>query len=262
MSYYELIKKRINVFLYLFVCLQFIVWTATEKHTPDIGILDDVPTHNQASIAALGDEQFYFRYLALNLQNSGDSFGRFTALKNYDYAKLGKWLHLLDEMDYKSNFVPSIAAYYYSNTQTPADNIHIVNYLESHYDRMPKEKWWWMAMAASIANFKLQDKQLALRLAFKLSNTPNADMPRWAQQMPAVIYAELGEKELAFEIINDLANRYDDYSQGEINYMNNFVKERLGYFDKHVDVEAKIDDGIPDLYPNPKTNERNKELSN
>ncbi len=257
MVYYELIKRKINGFLFLFLCLQVIGWTYTEKHTPDLGILDNVPTLNEAKIAALGDEQFYFRFLALNLQNSGDSFGRFTALKNYDYKLLQKWLYLLDELDHKSNFVPSIASYYYSNTQNAKDNIYIVEYLEKHYDKDPKYKWWWLAMAVNIAEFKLKDSNLALRLAFKLSNTKNSHMPRWAQQMPAILYAKLGEKELAFEVLNDIASRYDDYSQGEINFMNNFIKERLGYLKEHINKEAKVLDVEP-LYPDPKSPKENE----
>ncbi len=256
MSYFETIKRKINAFLYLFVCLQIISWSYTEKHVPKLGILDAVPSLTEAKIAALGDEQFYFRYLALNLQNSGDTFGRFTALKNYDYKVLEKWLFLLDELDYKSNFVPSIAAYYYSNTQKTEDNRYLVNYLEKHYDRLPREKWWWLGMAVNIANFKLKDRNLALRLAFKLSTTKGAHMPRWAQQMPAIIYAEMGEKRLALEIIKDLAERYDDYSQGEINFMNNFIKERLGYLKEHVDATPKTLDVEP-LYPDPKSSKQN-----
>ncbi len=256
MTYYELIKQRINAFLFLFVCLQVFGWTYTEKHTPSLGILDAVPTLNEARIAALGDEQFYFRYLALNLQNSGDSFGRFTALKNYDYKLLQKWMVLLDELDYKSNFVPSIASYYYSNTQKVEDNIYIVDYLEKHYDKLPKYKWWWLAMAVNIAEFKLKDSNLALRLAFKLSNTKDAHMPRWAQQMPAILYAKLGEKELALEVLSDIANRYDDYSQGEINYMNNFIKERLGFLKDHINKEPKVLDVEP-LYPDPTSPKEN-----
>jgi hypothetical protein len=256
MLYYELIKRKINAFLFLFLCLQVMAWTYTEKHTPNLGILDAVPSLNEAKIAALGDEQFYFRFLALNLQNSGDSFGRFTALRSYDFKLLQKWLNLLDELDSKSNFVPSIASYYYSNTQKVEDNIYIVEYLEKHYDRDPKNKWWWLGMACNIANFKLKDKNLALRLAFKLSTTKGAHMPRWAQQMPAIIYAEMGEKQMALEIIKDIAERFDDFSQGEINFMNNFIKERLGYIRDNVGVQAKDKDVEP-LYLDPRSAKRN-----
>lgn len=241
-------RRYLKLGICLFVILQISSWVFTSRFTPFIGILDEVPTLNEAKIAALGDEQFYFRYQALNLQNSGDSFGRFTALKNYDYKVLKKWMNLLDEMDSISNFVPSIAAYYYSNTQNVADNIYIVEYLESNYDLDPKAKWWWLGMAVNIADFKLKDDNLALRLAFKLASTPNAKMPRWAQEMPAIIYAKMGEKQLAMEIMKDIAIRQDDYDQGEINFMNNFIKERLGYFKESVAVKPRVQSTIKPMY--------------
>jgi hypothetical protein len=113
---------------------------------------------------SLGDAQFYFRVLAIQLQNAGDSFGRFTALKNYDYSLLKKWFLLLDTMDAKSSLIPSLAAYYYSSTQTVADNRYLVEYLEENFTHDPPKKWWWLSQAAFMAKYKLQDKDLAIRL--------------------------------------------------------------------------------------------------
>jgi hypothetical protein len=162
-------------------------------------------------------------------------FGRlFTALKDYDYALLKKWLFLLDGLDPQSKFLPSIASYYFSNTQKTEDLRYIIDYLEYYYDNNPSENWWWLSQATILAFQKLKDKNLSMRLAFKLSNT-KGDTPRWAQQMPAIISAEFGEKELALTIIKDLANRYDDYSQSELNFMNYFIRNRLGFLKETID---------------------------
>lgn len=206
----------------------FVVNKRNESILPRLEIVPDVPSINTVRLLSLGDEQFYFRILALQIQNSGDSFGRFTALRDYNFDALSRWFYLLDALDAKSNFIPSLAAYYYSNTQKVEDNTYIVDYLESHYDKDPINKWWWLGQAALISSYKLKDKNRALRIAFKLSNSP-AKLPRWAQQMPAIIYAEMGEKELAFNIMNDLYNRFDDYTEQDLNYMNDFIQDRLGY---------------------------------
>jgi hypothetical protein len=205
--------------------------------TPKLEIIEDVPSLNQARIGALGDEQFYFRILALNMQNMGDTFGRFTALKDYDYGKLFKWFGLLDELDYRSHFTPAIASYYYSNTQKTEDNEYIVNYLEAHYDKQPTEKWWWLGQAIYIANHKLNNKERAIKMAYKLSNTPNAKLPRWAQQMPAILLRDAGRREEALEIMKELAEKYDDYSQSELNYMNYFIRQMLGYEKEQISKE-------------------------
>lgn len=241
------ITQKVNCLLFLFLFIQVGTSYFTKKDLPILGILDDVPTLNEARALAFGDEQFYFRLQAMNLQNSGDSFGRFTALKDYDYKVLLKWLNLLDELDYKSNFLPAIAGYYYSNTQRIEDNIYIVQYLENTYDKDPVAKWWWLGMAVNLANFKLKNNELALRLAFKLSSTPTR-LPRWAEQMPAIIYAQMGENELALNIIEDVAKRYDDYKQSDLNFMNYFIRERLGYLNKSIDLGREVEQDVEPLY--------------
>ncbi len=214
--------------------IQVYFWSNTNKITPALGIVPKVPTLLETKISALGDEQFYFRFLALYIQNSGDTFGRFTALKNYDYDALSKWFMLLDGLDYKSNFVPAIASYYYSNTQKVEDNRYIVDYLEANYDRDPAQKWWWLAQSVIIANNKLKDKPLALKLSYKLSSTPVDGLPSWVKQMPAFILEQMGEFDQALMIIKDLIEKQDQYTEGEINFMNYYIKERLGFLNEEL----------------------------
>ncbi|KIE05907.1 Uncharacterized protein NF27_CG00870 [Candidatus Jidaibacter acanthamoeba] len=224
----------IGILIVILLGVQVGFWAKTHKITPLLGIVPKVPSICDAKISALGDEQFYFRFLALYIQNAGDTFGRFTALKDYDYKALSEWFMLLDKLDSKSNFVPAIASYYYSNTQRVEDNRYIVDYLESNYDYNPTEKWWWLSQAVIISNNKLKDKPLALRLAYKLSSTPNDKMPSWAQQMPAFILEQMGEFEQALIIIKDLAEKHDNYSEGEMNFMNYFIRDRLGFLNERI----------------------------
>ncbi len=88
---------------------------------------------------------FIFRNFAFKIQNAGDSWGRFTALKHYNYQKLQGWFYLLDELDSQSNFIPSLASYYYSQTQNPEDTIYIIEYLRDHANKDLRNKWWWLA---------------------------------------------------------------------------------------------------------------------
>lgn len=241
----NLTRHRITVVLVMFLAFQTYTWFESKKFIPALGIVPDVPSLTEAKISALGDEQFYFRYLALSIQNAGDSFGRYTKLQYYNYDALAKWFKLLDELDQRSDFIPSIAAYFYSNSQNAQDNRYIVDYLESTYDRDPSKKWWWLAQAVVLSTERLKDNKLALRLAFKLSNTPNDNLPRWAQQMPAIIYAHMGEKGLALQVMQDLLNKYDNYSQSELNFISFFIKKQLGYTNKVIDKEPKFKDVEP-----------------
>jgi hypothetical protein len=126
-----------------------------------------------------------------------------------------------------SNITPSMAGYLFGQSQEPLRDVpYIVRYLESHYDRDPKTKWWWLSQAIYLANHKLNDKDLALRLAYKLGTT-EADVPLWARQMPAFILEQRGEREEALLIIQNILKTYKDIPEGELRFMNIFIKDRL-----------------------------------
>jgi tetratricopeptide (TPR) repeat protein len=225
-----IIKKDLILKLLLIATLsaQIFFWSKTNHIKPDMIIVADPPKIETATLLSLGDTQFYFRFLTLKLQNSGDSWGRFTALKKYNYEKLAAWFYLLDEFDEKSNFVPSIASYYYSQTQTPADTIHIVNYLRKHAHKDIRNKWWWLYQATYIANYKLKDKKLALELAYELNQMPaDIDAPLWVRQMVAFIHEKEGEYEAAKTIIVEILENNKDFTNGELNFMSYFLTDRL-----------------------------------
>jgi hypothetical protein len=212
--------------LFLILLLQICFWYKTHQIKPDMYIVPEVPGELAIKASSLGDEELYFRILALQIQNSGDTFGRFSPLKLYDYKKLSAWFYLLDKLDDKSNFVPSIASYYYSQTQHVPDVKYVVDYLEFHSTKDLENKWWWLSQAVYLANFKLKDNPLALKLAYKLSKSPGK-LPMWARQMPAFIHEKLGEKEQAYVIIKNIIDSHESFSQEEINFMEYFIKDRL-----------------------------------
>ena len=218
----------LNTALICIVSIQIIFWYFTKHIKPDMVIVPQVPKESTIHLLSLGDSQFYFRQLAFKIQNAGDSWGRFTALKDYDYKSLSRWFYLLDTLDSKSNFVPSLASYYYSQTQTPADTIYIVEYLRDHVKKDPRNKWWWLSQAVYIANHRLKNKELALEVAYELAATPDdVEMPMWARQMPAFIHEQLGEHESAKRIIIEIMEDFDNFSPGEINFMEYFLRDRL-----------------------------------
>lgn len=219
-------KNYIGLLIVLLFLLQIGFWTETKKVMPNLGIVPEVPSNNTIKALSFGDEQFYFRLLGFKMQNAGDTFGRATPLKNYDFNKLSMWFYKLDELDSTSNLIPSLASYFYSNTQRVSDNTYIVKYLVDHAARDPEKKWWWLSQAALIANYKLKDKEKALEIAEKLAKTPG-NLPIWARQMPAFILADMGEKEQAYIILKDVFDNYKNLPDNEINFMYYFIKDRL-----------------------------------
>ena len=211
--------------LLLFAALQGAFWWNTRDNLPDPGIVPDVPGKEAVKALSFGDEEFYFRMLALNLQNAGDTFGRFTALNKYDFKKLYAWFTLLDTLNRESSYMPFLASYYFSQTQKVEDTRYMVNYLYEHSADRPEKKYWWLAQAAYIASHKLKDDDLALKVAKPLEQAKDA--PLWVRQLPAFVHERRGEMDDALHIMQNIAKNSRDIPPGELNFMNYFVKERL-----------------------------------
>ena len=228
-------KIFIRSFLVFFI-IQFFFWLKTENIKPNVNVVPPLPSKYSIPALSLGDDQFYFRVLAMKIQNAGDSFGRFTALKNYDYSKLYQWFKILDSLDDQSKFIPTLASYYYSQTQNIEDNIYIVKYLDEYASRDIDKNWWWMFQAIMIADTYLKDHKLALEMSYKLRDNKAKNAPLWTKQMPAFLHAKLGEDCAAFAIIQQVLK--DDekgirkIKPDEMDFMNHFIKNRLGKLKK------------------------------
>lgn len=235
---------------------QIAFWNHTRAIMPEMGIVPAVPGERTVRALSFGDEEAFFRLLALNIQSSGDTFGRFTALYKYDFNKLYHWFRLLDGLDNQSNYLPSMATYYFSQTQNPNDVRYLVDYLDEYTLGREKEKWWWVTQASYLAGHKMKDSNRALELAERLRGVKG--IPLWAQQQAAFVYEGRGEYGEALDIIQEILKDPDQYSQGELNFMKYFIEERLGKM-KEMDealkaIQAKKDkdraEGKPDVETN------------
>jgi hypothetical protein len=234
MSRFKLYQNLNHIFISFFLlCFvgQFIFWFKAEKIKPDIHLVPPLPSLSSVKAFSFGDEQFYFRILALRIENAGDSFGRFSALKNYDYDKLYQWFKILDSLDNRSIYVPTLAASYYSQTQKKEDTKYIVQYLDEFASRDIDKYWWWMVQAFYIANSTLKDYTTSLEIAYKLSKNKNEAAPIWTKQLPAFVHAKLGKDCTAFlfisKIIEEDQSGERKIKPDEIAFMRYFIKQRL-----------------------------------
>ena len=224
--------------LLFFVGLQLGFWSQVHTITPQMDVVPDVPGKEAVHALAFGDDEFYFRVLSLDIQNAGDTFGRFTSLRYYDFHKLYQWFKLLDTLDNRSNMMPALASYYFSQTQNTADVRYVADYLYEHATRDVEHKWWWLLQAIYIAMHKLNDMDLAMKVAKPLVNPK---VPAFAQQMAAVVHEKRGEMEDALQIMETIRDNAEHISDADLHYMTYFVKERIGKLDelKKHDAEKK-----------------------
>ena len=224
------IIRKLSLLLMLLVVAQAACWWQLRETRPPMDIVAVPPGKQAVEAMALGETQVFFRVLGMEVQTAGDLFGRFTALFHYDYQRLYNWFVLLDELDPQSNYIPTLASYYFGQSQFAPDTRYIVNYLRQHAQRDITHKWWWMVQAIYIANHRLHDTDLALEMADEMRG--HHELPIWVQQIPAFIYEQRGEMDSALEIMENIQANVKDIPKGELNFMEYFVKERVNALEK------------------------------
>ena len=176
-----------------------------------------------APAMALGDSQLFYRAAAFALQNMGDEGGRVTPLADYDYARLGAWLDLLDRLDPEARYAPTLAAYYFGQTPDPEGLRRIVAYLSRVGARDPARNWRWLTHATYLARHRLHDLPLALAVARHLAGLPEGEVPLWVRQMPAFVLAEVGEREAARDLMATILATDTNLSPDEAAVIEQFI---------------------------------------
>lgn len=172
-----------------------------------MGILPNLPRERAIPALAFGDEQFLFRYLALNLQNAGDTGGRVTPLRDYDYGQVIKWLELLNGLDLRSHWPISMANGYFGQTPKIEDVRPIVRYMQGHVAQQPELKWPWLVNGVFLSRHRLKSDWLALDVARQLAAYDYADMNSASLQMPPLVLDDLGQLNKAVEEMIRLRDR-------------------------------------------------------
>lgn len=203
------------------------------------------PTTSSALSYGFGDVQFSYRAIGLMLQNAGDTGGRVTNFRDYNYERLRDWLDLTYKLDPRANYMPNLAAYYYSASKKPEDIAKLVDYLalvaRDTFDGQP-ERWRWLAQAVYLARFKMNDQDKALLLAKELAALPSPDMPVWTRQMPAFVMTKVGQKKAARDLLLTIAATDKSLQQADINqtcwYINAHLREPDDGLDQNVIFQA------------------------
>jgi hypothetical protein len=192
--------------------------------------LDPAPSHSAALFYGFGDEQLSYRNIGLTLQNAGDTGGRVTNFKAYDYSVIEQWLWLADSFDSKANYVPSLAAYYFGAVKDKDKLQHLIGYLSHSGEVVTGEHWRWLGHAIYLARFELKDQKLALKLANKLAAMTGPDLPMWTKVMPAYVEKNMGQKKDARDLLLlILADPKTKQEQADRNqscwYINKYLRE-------------------------------------
>lgn len=215
--------------LLLCVTLNVAMWFYTHKRFEKWPNVPPAPTENSLAASFLGDKALAYRVWGLALQNFGNTGGNYEPLKNYNYTSLGQWFNLLDSMDPHSDFVPLLAAYYFSATQTPLKQLPpVISYLEKVGSRPEGEKWRWLAQAMYLERHKMHNMNEALRLSKKLGDMYRPGMPAWTLQTQALITDKMGDKQAAYAMLKVmLSTQTDQMDPAEVYFMVDYICRRI-----------------------------------
>jgi len=192
---------------------------------PDLIILTKPPSPRVIEAMAFGDSQFLYRAWALDLQNAGDTGGRATPMRDYNYDYVIGWLETLRALDARAEFHAFLATHYFSQTPEKSDVRKVVDFIVRDAEETPQTKWPWFLEAAVIAQRKLSDLPLALSIAEKLTSYDFADMPNWALMFPALLLEQLNRPaEARAQIEGVVARRGDTFSEEDKLWVANFYR--------------------------------------
>lgn len=227
----SVLKRRINIFLFLMLGLNLFVWKASNTMQPNWLNVPPAPSERGAVAMALGDRQLAYRSGSITLQNFGDTGGHYRPFTEYNYKNLRQWFFMLHGVDPASEVVPILAGYYFGVSKDKEQLRQVVAYLSVVGEIPVSEKWRWLAHAVYLARHGMKDLDLALALAQKLARQRPVDeeLPGWARQMPAFIMEAQGDEGAARQfMMNMLENESDTLNRNELNFLKYFLVERVG----------------------------------
>lgn len=217
----SLLKRHFDyLILGVAILANFGVWHYTSPRVPVWENVPIAPSAMGTTAAFLGDKELAYRSMALTLQSFGNDAGQVQAFKDYNYENLGTWFNLTDSLDPKAEYVPFLAAYYFSASQDPQKIMPIITYLRRIGTYPEDDKWRYLGHAVFLAYHKMNNNALALELADELEKTYKPGMPAWPLQMKAILASKMGEKEMAYNLMLDaIQNKKEGVDPVEINYM-------------------------------------------
>jgi hypothetical protein len=193
---------RVTMLLCIVAVLHAVFMWSNRGRRPELAVIDPPPTAAAAQALSFGDSQFLYRYWALDLQNDGDTGGRATPMRDYDYDNVLGWLKSLQALDPRAQHHVFLATRYFSQTPHSADIRRLVDFIVDDVARAPARKWYWLTQAEEMAEYKLKDLPYALAIAETAAGYDFPEMPSWIWLFPAVLLQKEGRPADASAVID------------------------------------------------------------
>jgi len=151
---------------------------------------------------SLNEPALTSRLLALWLQDFDYQRGKSLNYDQLDYKKLTEWLNSIQELDQNNRYPLLSASHIYSSTKDPEKLRHIITFVEQQFKLNPEKNWPWMVKMVLLAQHKLHNNELALRLSQQLMKlTQGKKVPSWVRQMSLSVLISDEQKNAAATLI-------------------------------------------------------------
>ena len=219
-------KPLLLGFLVLFCCQLFFHYAARTQISVNYQALENPRTAAFYRGVAMGSEQLLGHLLSIRLQLHDSQAGQHLLYSLIDYDVLIDWLELIAATSPDNEYVTLLASRIYSQTADPDRLRRILAFIERRFDDNPQLHWRRLAEASLLAKHRLQDLDLALRLAEKIAQQPaNIQIPPWARDFRFLLLAELNEFESAIAVIQALLKTNAVNDPDEKRFLENKLSE-------------------------------------
>ncbi len=219
-------KALLSLSLMLAFAAQIYLGSVTLHMRPYWDILDPPPSAIALKANAFGDNQFLYRVLVSELQTGGDVAGRVVALKEYDIDRVIAWLTALDQLDPDAGHHLALAMRLYSLSQRISDLRPLIAYTQRSVDLSPEHKMQWLSSALMLAQVRLKDQDLAVKVADQISSYDFPAMNAVAYQIGPLMRAKAGDYNSALvgmrQALLRSRNKADEI---QIKFMEDFIAE-------------------------------------
>jgi len=159
--------------------------------------LPPVPRIPVAPVAGLGDREAGGRLITLWLQGYDTQAAADLRLRDLDYLRLRQWLVQADLSLAHSIYPIFLAAMIYGSVPDPGRGKVMYELARELFRTDPETRWYWFAMATSLAWHRLADKDLPLAMAEDLYRMAPAEAPDWARYLKLYLLRSANEVEMA-----------------------------------------------------------------
>ena len=167
--------------------------------------LPNPPTSALLHDLTYGERLVIARMMMLWLQAFDYQPGVSLSFHDLDYRRLAGWLEFLQLLDPKGQYPLLLAATVYGGVSDADKQRRMCDFVEQAFKRVPGERWRWVSHCVVMAQHRIGNEQLALRLARLLSRQPtHLPIPGWARQMEIFLLEQQGHYEAAVLLLGGL----------------------------------------------------------